>query len=526
MATLYRKYRPQTFESLIGQPTITKTLQAELASGAIAHAYLFVGPRGVGKTTTARIFAKAVNCASPKKKGIEPDNSCVSCEAMNHGRSLDLIEIDAASHTQVDHVRENILPAARTAPTTGKYKVFIIDEVHMLSISAFNALLKMLEEPPTHVIFILATTEPHRVPETIISRCQRFDFHRVATSDMVSRLRELCREESCSADDAVLQRIARAADGSQRDAESILGQLIGLGEKKLTDALADMVLPRSNFHAVLDLVSAVNEQRITDALTEVQELVDAGIRIPYFMRECIELLRSLLLLKLGMTSALPPLSSEDTARATTLVGALSIQQLTAMVEVFISHERDGRLTSIPQLPLELALVELATNQTGSVPGDQRPSGRSTGSTMPHTRPTDSKRGTTSLASTEIIQQWPVLLAKIAESHPSVAVLLKTATPCDIVDGVLSLSFPYAFHSERILDARNKPVIESALSSILGTPITIDTTVKTLEETPQLEQTTQSTPEAANQPVPSGDVWEQALKSFGGSLVSEGGAPPT
>src|SRR3989339_1919745 len=189
MSTLYRKYRPQKFSELIGQNHIKITLQHELERGEIGHAYLFCGPRGLGKTTTARLFAKAVNCVNRKDGESEPCNKCNSCTSIMTGNSVDMIEIDAASHTSVDNVRENIIENARFTPTSSKYKVFIIDEVHMLSISAFNALLKTLEEPPAHAIFILCTTELHKVPETIVSRCQHFDFKKVAPAEAIKRLK-------------------------------------------------------------------------------------------------------------------------------------------------------------------------------------------------------------------------------------------------------------------------------------------------------------------------------------------------
>ena len=519
--TLYRKYRPQRFEDVVGQRSITTTLTAELESNKIAHAYLFIGPRGVGKTTTARIFAKAVNCTLPK--GIEPDNTCLSCTAINQGRSLDLIEIDAASHTQVDHVRESILPAARTAPTSGEYKVFIIDEVHMLSVSAFNALLKMLEEPPAHVIFILATTEPHRVPETIISRCQRFDFRRVAPPDIVSRLTHVLKFEKCDASPEVLERVARAADGSLRDAEGILGQLIGLGEKKITGDLADLVLPRSDFHTVLELVNLIAANRTLDALLLVQKLVDEGVRISHFFHECIELMRALLLLKMGMTSALPSLSKEDLAWSQQLVGAISPAVMSAMLETFVVREREQRSAFIPQLPLELAIVELTVGAddvvasdggTGSAPPRAAPSG-------PLRAPTAQRAAMTSAMN--IVTQWPDVLASVAASHPSVTFLLKTATPCGIVDGVLTLSFPYAFHCERLLDARNKGVVEGVLSSIVGSRITVQTVVS--REASASAESSARTPGGPATGT-TDDVWQQALTSFGGVLVSEGDPPAT
>ncbi|MBT7007089.1 DNA polymerase III subunit gamma/tau, partial [Candidatus Falkowbacteria bacterium] len=197
---LYRKYRPQAFGDVTNQNHIKLTLQNEIESDKIGHAYLFCGPRGTGKTTLARIFSKTVNCLD-KKNNNEPCNGCDSCNEINDGKSMDIIEIDAASHTGVDNVRENIISNARFTPTSRKYKVFIIDEVHMLSISAFNALLKILEEPPQYVIFILATTEIHKVPNTIISRCQRFDFKKIIFNELVDRLRWICTQEGVSVDE-------------------------------------------------------------------------------------------------------------------------------------------------------------------------------------------------------------------------------------------------------------------------------------------------------------------------------------
>ena len=191
MPTIYRKYRPQKFSEVTGQEHIIKTIAGEIASGQIAHAYLFSGPRGTGKTTTARLLAKALNCEKRSEGNSEPCDNCLSCEEITGNRSIDVIEIDAASHTGVDNVRENIIDNAQFKPTKSKYKIFIIDEVHMLSTSAFNALLKTLEEPPAHVIFILATTELHKLPSTIISRCQRFNFHKIPTEQMRARLNAL-----------------------------------------------------------------------------------------------------------------------------------------------------------------------------------------------------------------------------------------------------------------------------------------------------------------------------------------------
>ena len=240
VTTLYRKYRPQRFAELLGQDHVGQTLRNEVARKQLGHAYLFSGPRGIGKTSTARILAKAVNCLAPK--GGEPDNTCEACVSINENRALDVLEIDAASYTGVDNIRE-IIEHSRFTPSTLTYKVFIVDEVHMLSAAAFNALLKTLEEPPSHVLFILATTEIHKVPDTILSRCQRFDFRRLSESDLAKRLRWIAEQEDRAVDDEVIDAVVRVADGSSRDAESILGQLFALGGKKITRAEADLVLP-------------------------------------------------------------------------------------------------------------------------------------------------------------------------------------------------------------------------------------------------------------------------------------------
>ena len=222
---LYRKYRPQSFADFVGQEHIVKTITNALAMGRVAHAYLFCGPRGVGKTTIARILAKAANCENRKKDDYEPCNKCLACQEINQGKSLDIIEIDAASHTGVDDIRE-LRDGIRFSPTRLRYKVFIIDEVHQLSKAAFNALLKTLEEPPEYAIFILATTEIHKVPETIISRCQKFDFHRLSMEKIIERLAKIAKSEGVKIEKPALEMVAMNAEGGMRDAESLLGQIM------------------------------------------------------------------------------------------------------------------------------------------------------------------------------------------------------------------------------------------------------------------------------------------------------------
>ena len=252
---IYRKYRPKTFAKVMGQKPIKITLQNEIKSISMAHAYLFVGPRGTGKTTLARLFARSLNCLNRLEKESEPCNECQACKLILDNRSLDVIEMDAASHTGVDNVRENIITASQVPPFNKEgYKIFVIDEVHMLSKSAFNALLKTLEEPPAKVIFILATTEIHKVPETIISRCQRFDFKKIPQKDIMQRLNEIIEWEKISIPENILMEIARKSEGCLRDAESLLGQISSLANGNITEELASLVLPRSHWQEIDNLI--------------------------------------------------------------------------------------------------------------------------------------------------------------------------------------------------------------------------------------------------------------------------------
>src|SRR3989338_3744490 len=241
--TIYRKYRPDSFADVVGQEHVKTTLMNQLTAGSVAHAYLFTGPRGIGKTTVARLLAKAVNCEDLKKG--EPFHACPSCKEIAGGAAMYVVEIDAATHTKVEETRENIIAAVRFAPVRLKRKVYVIDEVHMFSSASFNALLKTLEEPPAHVIFILATTEIRKVPATIISRCQRFDFRKIPIQTIVDRLTELVRQEQIEIDQEILVAVARRSEGCMRDAESLLGQILGLAEdQKVSRETAALVLPQ------------------------------------------------------------------------------------------------------------------------------------------------------------------------------------------------------------------------------------------------------------------------------------------
>ncbi|MFA4873092.1 MAG: DNA polymerase III subunit gamma/tau [Patescibacteria group bacterium] len=291
MLALYRKYRPAKFSELIGQDMIRDTLLSEVANKMLAHAYLFTGPRGLGKTSTARILAAAVNCE--RLKDGEPCGECSRCVAIRGGRYLDLIEIDAASQTGVDNVRENIIESARFIPQAGPYKIYILDEAHMLSTSAWNALLKTLEEPPLSVIFIFATTESRKIPDTILSRCQQFRFRPVEHEVLKKRLVSIAKAESIIVDEEVFDEVALRAGGYVRDAESLLGQLFSLGGKSVTWKDAQVILERSSLESVSSFLKTLLKGDAENAFQQLNELQEEGVDVPRFTLDLLEALRAM-----------------------------------------------------------------------------------------------------------------------------------------------------------------------------------------------------------------------------------------
>ena len=296
---LARKWRPQTFDQVIGQEHVTTTLKNSIEAGRIAHAYLFSGPRGVGKTSTARILSKALNCE--KGPTSKPCLKCISCKEITAGSSLDILEIDGASNRGIDEIR-NLRANIGFAPATGKYKVYIIDEVHMLTTEAFNALLKTLEEPPAHVKFIFATTQPHKVPATILSRCQRFDFRRITVTELVEKLQTIVADEKIKASSEALLYIARAADGSMRDAETILDQLISFCEGKIEAGDVTNMLGMVSQDIFIELTRAVIDRDSAAGLKIVDNIINQGKDISQFLCGLIEHFRNIMVAKVSPAS--------------------------------------------------------------------------------------------------------------------------------------------------------------------------------------------------------------------------------
>lgn len=355
--SLYRRWRSRTFSELIGQEHVSRTLLNALESGRVAHAYLFAGPRGSGKTSTARILAKAVNCLTNGGKG-EPCNECEMCVAINEGRALDLIEIDAASNRGIDEIRD-LRDKVRFSPTEARYKVYILDEAHMLTNEAFNALLKTLEEPPPHVIFALVTTEAHKIPLTILSRCQRFDLHRASNKDIIAKLNRICDEDHIKIEPAALAIIARTATGSYRDAESLLDQLASFtGDEGITVTYLQQVMGLAPLDATSKLVSHIAKRDVAAGIQFLTEVMQGGADLRQFSRDFVDYLRDLMLVKTN-NEAMIDAAPETIAEMRTQTRVLSVGDLVRLIKLFTDPDVASglRASAQPQLPLELAFLE-------------------------------------------------------------------------------------------------------------------------------------------------------------------------
>ncbi|PIR41684.1 MAG: hypothetical protein COV30_02475 [Candidatus Yanofskybacteria bacterium CG10_big_fil_rev_8_21_14_0_10_37_15] len=346
---LYRKYRPQIFAQVVGQEHVVRTLKGALMTGRIGHAFLFTGPRGTGKTTLARIFAKALNCK--KIKNGEPCNECDSCLGANRGNLLDIIEIDAASQTGVDNIRELTDSAAVSAPSGG-YKIFIIDEVHMLSKSAFNALLKTLEEPPTHAVFMLATTEPHKIIPTVLSRVQRFDFKRLTPVQIFQKLKSVVKQEKVEIEDEALRVIASSSDGALRDAEVSLAKVLSVaGSDRITVELVVKILdlvPTAYHPEFFGYLISGNK---VSALDFIQKMHGSGMDLENFAKDFLEYSRKVLMAKIN--PAVLVSLGEELPEQHQVEG----KKLVKLIQLFTVARNEMKTSPIIQLPLELAVLE-------------------------------------------------------------------------------------------------------------------------------------------------------------------------
>ena len=356
---LARKYRPESFDAVVGQQHITRTLQNAIRSGRVGHAFLFIGSRGIGKTTSARILAKALNCLSSEEPTPEPCLECDNCTSIARGNNMDVIEIDGASNNSVDNVRE-IRENVSMVPANSRYKIYIIDEVHQLSSGAFNALLKTLEEPPPHAKFILATTEAHKVPATIISRCQRYDFRRVGQRDIQQLLAGICDHENISYTDEALMAIARAADGGIRDSESILDQVISYSGDTITYEAVFDVLGLVDWDVLHKLCDALIAKDIGTMLGIVDEVTVSGKDLPQFMQETLRYFRNLLLCRSAGDPAILALPEEETAAMQQRADQFSLTELVRLVEQMSElFKRDFDVQLAPRIAFEAFLIRVS-----------------------------------------------------------------------------------------------------------------------------------------------------------------------
>ena len=350
-----RKWRPRQFDEVVGQEHITATLKNAVHSGRIAQCYLFCGPRGVGKTTTARILAKVLNCAA--RRDGNPCEACDSCKSIAASTSMNVLEIDGASNNSVDDIRE-LREVVRYAATEGVYKIYIIDEVHMLSTAAFNALLKTLEEPPEHVVFIFATTEVQSVPETILSRCQRFNFRRISTEQIAAHLGIIAQAEGIAVEEGALHLLASRADGALRDAESLLDQVVSFGAEVSQQAVVQVLglVDRGLYFALLDSMREAAPARVLDI---VAQAVDEGVDIEEFVYGLVELLRHLLFAKIQGRADELDMDEDGRARCGELAGAMAVEDLLRMMRSLLDLEADIKRSVQPRFRVEIALVHLA-----------------------------------------------------------------------------------------------------------------------------------------------------------------------
>lgn len=360
---LYRKYRPKEWNEVVGQDHVVTTLKNAIVADRVAHAYLFAGSRGTGKTTLARLLAKSVNCLNPDPAK-RPDNECEHCKAVNENRFLDLFEIDAASNTSVDDVRD-LRDKINFSPSQGKYKIYIIDEVHMLSTAAFNALLKTLEEPPPHAIFVLATTEIHKIPATVLSRCQRHEFRRVPVDEIVKQLKTIIQAEKLQADDDALIQIARQSAGGMRDAISLLDQLSSTGDR-ITLALAQTVLGTATSQTVLNMVSSIMDHDPAHGLEAIHKALDAGADPRSLARQVVEYLRGLMLIQMGNVNQVEA-TADVKKQMQSHARSFSTSDVLRMMKAFNNAATDLRGGWQPSLSLELALAEVLDAPSEAAP---------------------------------------------------------------------------------------------------------------------------------------------------------------
>lgn len=484
----YRKYRPQTLEELAGQEVVKRSLALALSSGRLSHAYLFCGPKGTGKTSTARILAKIINCENPPLPSV-PCNKCVHCISITDGSNLDVVEMDAASNRGIEDVRM-LRESIKLAPTLGKKKVYIIDEVHMLSNDAFNALLKTLEEPPSHVLFVLATTEVQKIPQTVLSRVTKLDFKLVGNEELVGVLRSIADKEKIKIDGDALLLLAQRSGGGIRDGVKLLDQLSHFGS--INRQVVEDNLGAGSLEGMAKLLVGISQKRLPEALKQLSKLLESGANPRELNLSLLNLLRQMLLMKNGI---------DENSDLKELAAKFNVAMLLQVMDCFQKSLEQGRFVSIPTLPLEMAVAESCQ---GRIKNDELPinnekkeektdnlkfgKGNSTkgeeseaisqtkakeelGGSEIHNSPLDIDN---SSDISKIQERWVYILETVRQYNYSLEALLRSAKILGCSEGSVVIEVPYSFH-QRILEApKSRDLLQSILSDILGRSIGIST----------------------------------------------------
>lgn len=538
MPSLSQIHRPQRFADVTGQEHITETLRKELATGRLGHVFLFSGPRGVGKTTSARIFAKALNCSNLTDG--EPCTVCENCKHAQEGRSFDTIELDAATNNGVDAVREAIIEHVRFAPTSGHRKVYILDEAHMLSTAAWNALLKTLEEPPEYAFFILATTEWHKVPATILSRSQQFAFRRIGDEEMRVRLLDLTKAEGWTIDDGAVRILIKKADGCLRDAETLLGQVGGLGDAHITEATVGLVIPIGQQEKAAELFVSWGKRHFQDSWNLVEKLADEGVPFLPLFDDLIQCVEDLLAAEADRGSADRYRAGSGAERTlVTCIGCFTPSELHNIALSLFERRRDVKMGMDPVFAVQLVGLSLLapTQLTQNAPISSTPAPsapkpqpkpepviapapvtapeppamkqevveevEAPAPTPVATVPIESVAPAVSMAT--VRAQWQEIIRIVDEKNHSLPFILKTASPYSVEGNTVMIKFQYSFHRDRLIgDGKNRGIIQEAARQVLkNDQIMVEGIVAA---------------EAAAAPGGAPDMVGNILQAFGGSVV--------
>ena len=489
----YRKYRPQGFTFLVGQDHVRQTLLNALRENKLVHAYLFSGPRGTGKTSTARLIAKALDCMKPNEQ-MEPCNECEMCTAINEGRLIDLIEIDAASNRGIDDIRD-LIGKINFVPTRAKNKIYILDEVHMLSKEAFNALLKTLEEPPPYVYFILATTEPHKIPETIISRCQRFDFKRIDPKTIMARLSYIAQLENIEAEDKAIEAIAKNSEGGLRDAIGLMEQLVV--DNKLTYARVTEMLGLSGEEGIMEFYDMLVKKDAAAALKYAQNLYKEGFDLSQFIREFLGILREKLL---------EAAENKDEE---------VINRLLYVTDVFQDALDKLKNASIPQLPLEIAVLKIcgfkidAKMPIHGAVAEEPPRAETRPVIQPKVeeKPVMGNEPVGDFTMENVQSAWPRITERL--KNPNLKLGIRSAKLDSVADNTVTLEFATKFYMDEVLKTTNTAELEKAFLDMFNKRIRIKGTLRKIELEPVINE---------NVPPPASSGVDSIADFFGGEIL--------